>query len=326
MSIYSLLILLVVFSYSQCLGQVIEEKNHQNGLLQYVQEVPMSDKPTPLIHKAKIEYFRKQISNDSTEYIYFYAIAQSYYCLKEYDSAKFYTHKALLFKKDFSSNYLLLAKNFQGEKILDSTVYYYNLATQYETDIAIQKKHKLFIINALINNKKYLEAYKNCKELLAIDSTDLNSNYYHVKLLNMLGEYQEAKNSIFNILKIYDFENIEEKQSSKYLTQLICSLFELKEMKLFDIYWNKTQNVISKNYPYEHRDVFLLYTYLAGYEDKLSEKIKIATTTEGRYSVFYILLQYFNKKHDCAKVKPYGKKLDIEDMDTILLERCLSKD
>lgn len=312
MKTYSSFFLLFIFAFSICFGQHKHSGLFEDGYDdRYVHGYAAKQK--------LIAEFKKALKNDSTDYKYLSAIAVGYYGLKKQDSAKFYAQQSLSLKKDYAPNYWLIATIFQSNGHYDSGAVCYDLAVKYETNLAQKKMYKQVVLNNAIKNDNFVEAYRHSKEMLAIDTTDFKANYYHARIANRLGYYQEAKNSILANLQHSDFENKDKEVKAKHLLELLSALFELNDRKNFDLYWEQVQDLINEK-DGKQKTIFLRYTYLAGYENKLPEKLKLNTETDKTKMMTY--LKDFISKQDCEKVRFYCKRLNDENLKKELLARC----
>lgn len=299
---------LSIASFGQGLGEYIKKKE-QIGCQTFEVEYD-----TAKIQEL-ISFHRGMLVNDSTDYKILYIIATDYQRFRFYDSAKIYAQKSINLKTDFSSNYALLATIYYKGSKNDSAAFYYDLASKYETDIAQKKKYKFIVANKYIKEEKFAEAYNHTKELLVMDSLDLKSRYYYIKLSNIIGLYQESKEKALASLKSFDFENRYKDSKTKFLLELLIALFELNDMKNFEKYWEQMQNAsITSSYIF----YFLKYTCLAGYENRLNESFKMELNKR-RNSTLASAGDYFFQKQNHEKARFYWNQIGDEALKEKLL-------
>jgi tetratricopeptide (TPR) repeat protein len=265
----------------------------------------------------QIKALKNMLKNDSTDYKYLYSIAICYYQLKNEDSAKFYVQKSIRLKENFAMSYALLAKTFI-KKNDDSAAFYYDLASKYETDLEQKKKYKFIVTNKHIKEENFIEAHKQIKEILAMDSLDFKANYYCVRLSNAIGLYQESKDRILASFQQFDFEDKHKDYKTKFLADLLTALFELNDMKNFALYWEQAQNTSLKG---NQLSTFLKCTVLASYENKLNEKYQLEYGKH-KNQILASVGDYFFKKGNCPKAKFYWGQISDESLKEKLPKWC----
>lgn len=301
--------ILSIATFGQGLGEYVK-KIEEIGIGCSVDSVKSTIKM-----QALISLYREYPKNDSTNYKYLYAIAIGYFQLKKQDSTLFYAHKSIRLKKDNSMTYALLAKMFSKNFNHDSAAFYYDLASKHETDVAQKKKYKFTVANKYIKEEKFAEAHRHTQEILAMDSLDLTAIYYYIRLSNKIELYQESREKALTSLPSFDFENQHKDKKVRFLLELLIALFELKDMKNFEKYWEQMQNSPLTG-SYIH--YFLKYTCLAGYETRLNETFKMELNKR-RNSTLASVGDYFFQKQNHEKARFYWNQIGDEAMKEMLL-------
>lgn len=178
------------------IGSVFEK----NG--QFAESLTNYQKAYNIFKKTKVEKYTALTLNN---------IANTYFYLEKFDSAKYYINKAEFLNTKISnnlgltSNFILKAKILEHEKQIDSSIYYLQKALELSNTLKVLKK-KAEALRELSKayklKKDYTNAYFTSEELVAInDSLYKQEISDKTQTLQTVYETEKKENEINNLHK-----------------------------------------------------------------------------------------------------------------------------
>ncbi len=220
-------------------------------------------------------------------------IANTYFYLKKFDSAKIFINKAELLNKKISnklgltSNFILKAKILKKENKLDSSIFFLQKALDLTNNLGIIKK-KADVLRELSEiyelKKNYTKAYLSAKELIAINDSLFNKNISDkTEKLQIVYETEKKQDKINNLQKNIEKNKLLLTASIFILILLLISIFFIVRQKLIKAKYR--ENLFNQKLLRAQMNPHFIFNALTSIQSFMLEKdTKKATTYLSAFS------------------------------------------
>lgn len=191
-------------------------------------------------HERAISEFNKALQQEPANYSYLLARAQSELQLKRLDAALHSLQGALKIKNDLASAHALIAGIYRSRNEIEKATHHYEEAFNYETDLNKKVRYKILVVQKLIKDKNWAQAYQKIREAYAVAPQNEVVIYYLARLGNKIGKHSEVIEAISQIEdKISAWQPA---QNAKYYYELGYAWYQLEEYEKAKQAWKKVDS------------------------------------------------------------------------------------